>query len=293
MRVDEMKNFLGKVNSSMFGLRVLRCVQYKVYGFTTFLGSSLLGQSSVVDMGINIKTGLCQRLLAHSASQVAVAVGKVDSLTQGVAKHFVNTIKSRKSTDAARGIATRNAGEEIMRCGNGHDTEHGMNGFRFFELNNNEDALRKSKSSLSSPLSNLSPMLSAAKKTAVSCKSVTSQMVSNISQSIPLGVGGKPKKSTALVEDKVLESNAEVQSEDQRKNVLIEHLTLSLLFMTAIIYVTIYSCITQLLLLLENTIVMVRVVIGATMDWIYQRRLGFFITILAAVNIMLLADCSL
>merc|ERR1719289_70055 len=167
-----------------------------------------------------------------------------------------------------------------MGCGNGHDTEHGMNGFRFFELNNNEDALKKSKLSLRSPLSNLSPMLSAAKKTAVSCKSVTSQMVSNISQSIPLGVGGKPKESTALVEDKGLESNFKVQSEEQRKNVLIEHLTLSLLFLTAIMYVTIYSCITQLLLVLENTILMVRVVVGAMLDWIYQRRLGFFNTIL-------------
>merc|ERR1719435_100061 len=133
-----------------------------------------------------------------------------------------------------------------MGFGKGHDTKHGL-----VELNNNEDALKKSKSSLRSPLSNLSPMLSAAKKTAVSCKSVTSQMVSNISQSIPLAVGGKPKERTVLVEDKVLESNSNVQSEEQRKNVLIEYLTFSLLFVTAIMYVTIYSCITQLLLLLE------------------------------------------
>merc|ERR1719233_750310 len=241
-------------------------------------------------MGINIKTGLCQRLLAHSASQVTVAVGKVDSLAQGITRHFVNNVLARRTTatDAVRGNVTRNSGEESMGCGKGHDTKHG-----FVELNNNEDALKKSKSSLRSPLSNLSPMLSAAKKTADSCKSVTSQMVSNISQSIPLGVGGKPKESTALVEDKVLESNVKVQSEEQRKNVLIEHLTLSLLFLTAIMYVTIYSCITQLLLVLENTILIVRVVVGAMLDWIYQRRLGFFITILAAVNIKLLADCSL
>jgi len=290
MGVDEMINFLGKVNSSLFGLRVVRCVQFKVSGLTTFIGSSLLCLSSVVDMGINIKTGLCQRLLAHSASQVTVAVGKVDSLAQGITRHFVNNVLARKTTetDAVRGNVTRNSGEEIMGCVKGHETKNG-----FVELNNNKDALHKSKPILRSPLSNLNPMLSAAKKTAESCKSVTSQMVFNISQSIPLAVGGKPKERTALVEDKVLESNVEVQSEEQRKKVLIEHLTLSLLFLTAIMFVTIYSCITQLLLLLENTIVMVRVVVCAIMDWIYQRRLGFFITILAAVNIMLLADCSL
>jgi len=290
MGVDEMINFLGKVNSSLFGLRVVRCIQYKVSGFTTFLGSSLLGLSSVVDMGISIKTGLCQRFLAHSASQVTVAVEKMDSIAQGVTKHFVTSMLSRRTTDtdAVRGNKPRNSGEESMRCGKGHDTKHA-----FVEFNNNEDDFKKSKSSVRSPLSNLSPMLSAAKKTAVNCKSVTSQMVSNISQSIPLAVGGKPKERTALVEDEVLESNVDVQSEEQRKSVLIEHLTLSLLFMTAIMYVTIYSCITQLLLLLENTLVMGRVVIGAMLDWIYQRRLGFFITILAAVNIMLLADCNL
>merc|ERR1719431_379345 len=240
-------------------------------------------------MGINIKTGLCQKLLAHSASQVTGAVGKVDGMAQGVVKHFVtNMLRRTTETDSVRGIVARNSSEEIMGFGKGHDTKHGL-----VELNNNEDALKKSKSSLRSPLSNLSPMLSAAKKTAVSCKSVTSQMVSNISQSIPLAVGGKPKERTVLVEDKVLESNINVQSEEQRKNVLIEYLTFSLLFVTAIMYVTIYSCITQLLLLLENALVMVRVVMDAMMGWIYQRRLGFFITILAAVNLMLLADCSL
>merc|ERR1712179_752953 len=113
---------------------------------------------------------------------------------------------------------------------------------------------QSNKTNLRSSLSNLCPMLSAAKKTAVNCKSVTSQMVSNISQAIPLAVGGTSKERTALVEDEVLESNIEdeVKFEEQRKNVLIEYLTFSLLLMIAIIYVTIYSCITQLLL---NTLV--------------------------------------
>merc|ERR1719431_1878648 len=161
-------------------------------------------------MGINIKTGFCQKLLAHSASQVTGAVGKVDDMAQGVVRHFVTNMLRRRTTetDSVRGIVTRNSSEEIMGFGKGHDSKHGL-----VELNNNEDALKKPKSSLRSPLSNLSPMLSAAKKTAVSCKSVTSQMVSNISQSIPLAVGGKPKERTVLVEDKVLESNINVQSE--------------------------------------------------------------------------------
>jgi len=283
-------NSLGKVNSFLFGLKVVRCIQNNVSGFKTFLGSSLLGLSTVVDMGT--KTGFCQKLLAHSASQVTVAAGKVDSIAQGVTKCFVNNMLAWRTTEtgAVRGIVTSNPGEEMVfdKC---HDIKYGMDGS--VEQNKNEDVMKQSKkTNLRSPLSNLCPMLSAAKKTAVNCKSVTSQMVSNISQAIPLAVGGTSKERTALVEDEVLESNIEdeVKFEEQRKNVLIEYLTFSLLLMMAIIYVTIYSCITQLLL---NTFVMVRVVMEAMLDWIYQRRLGLFVTILGAVNIMLLVDCSL
>ena len=92
MGVDEMMNFLGRVNSHLFGLRVVRCIQYKVSGLTTFIGSTMPGLSSVVDMGINLRTGFCQKLLAHTASHMAGAVGKVDTMAQGVTKYFVNHV---------------------------------------------------------------------------------------------------------------------------------------------------------------------------------------------------------
>ena len=92
MGFDEMMNFLGRVNSHLFGLRVVRCIQYKVSGLTTIIGSTMPGLSSVVDMGINLRTGFCQKLLAHTASHMAGAVGKVDTMAQGVTKYLVNHV---------------------------------------------------------------------------------------------------------------------------------------------------------------------------------------------------------
>ena len=99
-------NFLGRVNSHLFGLRVVKCIQYKVSGFTTFLGSTMPGLSSVVDMGINLRTGFCQKLLAHTASHMTGAVGKVDNLAQGVMKYFVNHVAmTRRTTETDLGAS--------------------------------------------------------------------------------------------------------------------------------------------------------------------------------------------
>jgi len=291
MGVEEMMNFLGRVNSHLFGLRVVKCIQYKVSGFTTFLGSTMPGLSSVVDMGINLRTGFCQKLLAHTASHMTGAVGKVDNLAQGVTKYFVNHVAMTRrttETDLVRGVGTRNLDQDLMGYSNSKDdsknVKHGD-----VEENNNEDAFKKMN--LRSPLSNLNPMLLAAKKTAANYKSVTAQMVSNISQSIPTAVSGKPKERTSSIEDEALSSNIDVQVEDHRKNALIENFTVCLLFMAAILYVTTYSWIIQFVQILQKTYERMSVGMNAMLDWIYQRRLGFFITILAVFNTILLADC--
>merc|ERR1712243_283048 len=140
-------------------------------------------------------------------------------------------------------------------------------------------------------MGNLNPVLSAAKKTAANYKSVTAQMVSNISQSMPTAVGGKPKERASCIEDEALSSIIDVQFEDHRKNALIENFSVCLLFMAAILYVTTYSYIIQFVQILQKTHKMMSVGMNAILDWIYQRRLGFFITILAVFNTILLADC--
>ena len=190
-----------------------------------------------------------------------------------------------------RGVGTRNLDEDLMGYSNSKDdtknVKHGD-----VEENNNEDALEKFKKiNLRSPLSNLNPMLSAAKNTAKNYKSVTAQMVSNISQSIPTAVGGKLKERTSSIEDTALNSNIGVQFDDPRKNALIENFTLCLLFMAAILYVTAYSWITQFVQILQKTQEMMSAGMDAMLDWIHQRRLGFFITVLAVFNTILLADC--
>ena len=192
------------------------------------------------------------------------------------------------SVRVVRGVGTRNLDEGLMGYSNSKDdsknVKHGE-----VEENNNEDAFKKMN--LRSPLSNLNPMLLAAKKTAANYKSVTAQMVSNISQSIPTAVIGKPKERTSSIEDEALSSNIDVQVEDHRKNALIENFTVCLLFMAAILYVTTYSWIIQFVQILQKTYERMSVGMNAMLDWIYQRRLGFFITILAVFNTILLADC--